>query len=333
MSQLFFSLKSIKPQQDNKAGSLTCVGKKEVPGLVNLSFITLKLHPKGFLIPIWHPNANKMGCCLKGNNLISMRTPSGVEVFTVREGEIFFIPQGYVHSIENIGDKESIISFALSHASPEVMNIATAVDSIPDSVLDPTFNLKPHSREGFKQTHNQDLMKILSKTTPVSHELASRYKFNIAESDKVILTKGGYLQSGTKANLSVLQGVGLLGFGLNPHGSVEPHWHTNAGELVYIVKGKTRITVLSPDGHVEVLEVSGGEGAFAPASHFHHIENVGSDQVEVLAFFSHEDPDYLGIGEVVGSYSNEMLASVFEGKIEDFNRLKKTSEPLVIVPV
>lgn len=82
--------------------------------------------------------------------------------------------------------------------------------------------------------------------------------------------------------MPILEGLGILGFGLNPKGVVEPHWHTNAGELVYIVKGQTRITVLAPDGKVEVMEVNGGQGAFAPASHFHNIENIGKEKVEVI---------------------------------------------------
>lgn len=52
----------------------------------------------------------------------------------------------------------------------------------------------------------------------------------------------------------------------------------------------------------------GGERAFAPASYFHNIQNIGKGDVEVIAFFSHAEPDYVGIGEVIGSYSNEVLA-------------------------
>lgn len=137
---------------------------------------------------------------------------------------------------------------------------------------------------------------------------------------------------GTKANLPVLEGLGLLGFGLNLKGIVEPHWHTNAGELIYIIKGQTRITVLSPDGHTDVLEVNGGEGAFAPASYFHNIENIGGDDVKVIAFFSHHNPDYIGIGEAIGSYSNDLLASVFNTSPDYFDAFKKPEGPLVIVP-
>lgn len=332
-SKFFFSLASIKPQKSSQSGKLTYVTSKETPGLVNISFSNLSLNKRGSLDPIWHPNAGKIGYCTQGKVLVSIRAPNGVEIFTVEKGEMFFIPQGYVHHIENIGEQESIINFALNNTNPETMYLSKAVYSLSDNVFTSTFNSPPRFVDGLKKTKNDELIKTLPSLKKSPGSIGSRYKFDIEGSTKTILTKGGYLQIGTKTNLPVLQGLGILGFGLNPKGIVEPHWHTNAGELVYIVKGTTRITVLSPDGNTEVMEVRGGEGAFAPASHFHNIENIGSDDVEVIAFFSHAEPDYIGIAEVIGSYSNELLASVFNTTPDYFNSFKKAEEPLVIVPV
>ena len=93
------------------------------------------------------------------------------------------------------------------------------------------------------------------------------------------------------------------------------------------------ISLLSPNGKVEVLEMNGGEGAFAPASHFHNIENIGTDEVQVIAFFSHAQPNYIGIGEVLGSYSNDELAAIFNVAPNFFDACKKPKGPLVIVPI
>ncbi len=332
-SKFFFSLELTKPQKSTAAGSLTCITAKETPGLVNISFANLRLKKRGSLAPVWHPNANKIGCCLEGNILVSIRTPLRAELFTVKKGEIFFIPQGYVHHIENLDENESTIAFALNHATPETMYLSKAVYSISDSVFNSTFNTQTGFVDGLKKSKNEELTKTLPFLTKIPGPIGSPYKFDIEDSKKAILTKGGYVQLGTKTNLPALQGLGILRFGLNPKGIVEPHWHTNAGELVYIVKGKTRITVLSPEGNADVLEVKGGEGAFAPASYFHNIENIGPDEVEVVAFFSHEEPDYIGIGEVMGSLSNELLTSVFNTPPNYWDAFKKTEKPLVIVPV
>ncbi len=331
-SKLFFSLDAIKPQYHTEGGSITHVTSKEVPGFVNISFSTLKLNPKGFHEPIWHPNANKIGYCLQGKALVTMRSPGKVDTFTVQEGDVFFIPEGYIHSVENIGTKENVISFAYNNTNPEVMCLSKAIYSLSDNVFNATFNTPPGFLDGMKKSKNQELIKTLSSQKEVP-DSASRFKFNVTLSNKPIQTKGGYLQLATKSHLPVLDGLGILRFGLNLKGDVEPHWHTNAGELVYIVKGQSRITVLDPAGHVEVLEVKGGEGAFAPASHFHNIENIGTEEVEVIAFFSHAEPDYIGIGEAVGAYSNDLFANTFNVSPSYFNPFKKPEGPLVIVPL
>ncbi len=332
-SKLFFSLDSIKSQYNNGGGSLTVVTAKEVPGFINISFSALKLKAKGSQEPIWHPNANKIGYCLHGKALITIRTPIGVDRFTVKEGDVFFIPRGYVHNITNIDTQETTINFAFNNTDPQEMQLSKAAYSLSDNVFNATFNTQTGFLEGLKKTKNQEVIKQLPAQKEAADFISSRYKFNVVESSKPVNTKGGYLQLATKTNLPILEGLGILRFGLNLKGNVEPHWHTNAGELVYIVKGRTRITVLDPAGNVEALEVNGGQGAFAAASHFHNIENIGNEEVEVIAFFSHAEPDYIGIGEVVGAYSDDVLAATFNVSPNYFDTFKKPHGPLVIVPI
>lgn len=331
-SKVFFSLNSIKPQKNYESGNITTVTSDEMPGLVNLSFAALKLQKNGSVEPSWHPNANKVGYCLEGNALVSIRTPAAAELFTISKGEVFFIPQGYIHHIVNTGDKETTIIFALNNDKPELMTLSNAMFSLSDNVFKETFNIPPDLLKGLKKTRKQDLIHFLPTIKPPNF-ISSRFKFNLAASSQLILTKGGYVQAATKTNLPILNGLGILGFGLNPRSAVEPHWHTNAGELIYILKGKTHITVLSPDGNLDELEVKAGEGAFAAASHFHNIQNIGEDNVEVMAFFSNAEPDYIGFGEVIGAYSNEILASIFNVTPTYFDTLAKPKGPLVIVPV
>lgn len=332
-SKYFFSLNAEEKKYKNDAGYLTEVTSKEVPGFVNISFANLLLKKKGFLKPIWHPNAHKIGYCTQGKCVITLRSPEKNEIFTVEKGEIFFIPLGFVHSIQNYGDIDCMVNFALDNTLPETMSFTKAVYSLSDAVFNATFNTSSHFVDGLKKSKVDEPITTLSQVKNVSKTIASLYKFDIEKSSKVISTHGGYVQLGTKKSLPSLQGLGILGFGLNAGGFVEPHWHTNAGELVYIVKGKTRITILSPNGNVEALEVNAGEGAFAPASHFHNIENIGQEEVEVIAFFSHAEPDYIGIGEVTGEYSNEELGSIFNITPDYFSALKKNQGPLVIVPL
>lgn len=332
-SQYFFSLDAIRPQSDYAAGSLISVTGTNVPGFKHISFQTLQLQEGGSLEPIWHPNAQKVGYCVEGNALVSIRSAESVELFTVKAGDMFFIPQGSIHHLANLGDKKVRIHFALNHTEPEMMRLSQAVFSLSDNVFASTFNSSSIFLDGLKKSKITDLIKALPLLKNPPNDQPNPYKFAVGASPKTIETKGGYLQVGTKTNLPVLEGLGILTFGLKPKGIVEPHWHTNAGELVFIVKGQTRITVLSPDGKVDVIKVNAGQGAFAAASYFHNIENVGNEDVEVIAYFSNAQPDYIGIGEVIGSYSNQVLSSIFDQDPNYFDQFKKPQGPLVIVPI
>lgn len=329
----FFNLETIKAKKSFSGGSLTCVTSEEMSGLVNISFSLLRLNQGAFLEPIWHPNANQIGYCTQGSAVVAIRSPGAADVFTVNKGEVFFIPKGYVYTITNNSEVDNTIAFALDNAKPQEMSFAKAVYSLSDSVFTATFGSPAEFFDGLKKNKKQELIKTLPSVSKSTNFISSRYKFSIENSSKIINTKGGYVQAALKDHLPILDGLGILGFGLTPKGVVEPHWHTNAGELIYITKGNTRITVLAPDGNVETLNVKGGQGAFAPASHFHNIENIGDDDVEVIAFFSNSQPDFIGIGEVLGSYSNEMLSSIFNVSPSYFDHFKKPSGPLVIVPV
>lgn len=331
-SKNFFSLDAIKAQKYT-GGSIATATADEASGFVNIAFSELRLNRNGSLEPIWHPNANKIGYCIQGDALVTVRSPKVADTFTVSAGDVFFIPQGFIHHIENIGENECVIDFAFNHSRPEMMKLSNAVYSLSDGVFTATFETPAPFLKGLKDAKKAELISLLPVAPVVGKTKSDSHKFSIGSSNKPIKTKGGYLQLATKGNLPILEGLSILGFGLTPGGVVEPHWHTNAGELVYIVKGKTRITILAPDGKIEVLEVSAGQGAFAAASHFHNIENIGTEDVEVIAYFSHAEPDYIGIGEVVGAYSNEFLAKLFNVAPNYFATMIKHETPLVIVPL
>jgi oxalate decarboxylase len=88
--------------------------------------------------------------------------------------------------------------------------------------------------------------------------------------------------------------------------------HPNAAELNYVINGKARFTVLSPGGDVQSSEVGQGQVIFVPTGYFHYIENPDSVKGgDVASFFGNENPEFIGIAAGLGSYSNDVLSTVF----------------------
>ena len=97
---------------------------------------------------------------------------------------------------------------------------------------------------------------------------------------------------------------------LKPSGIIEPHTHPNAAELNYVINGKVRCTVFSPNGEVETSEIS---HVFFVPGYFHYLENP--DNVNgciVASFFGNENPEFIGLAGGLSAFSDSVLSSVFK---------------------
>ena len=318
--------------EEGPAGSIRVLGNAEVPGMANMSLLLLELSPGGLAHPVWHVNAAKVGYCITGEVVVTIHTPGQTDQFKVQAGEIFFIPSGSIHSIGNHRQSKASIRFALSQGQPETLMLSASVDATAADALRSTFPESDKWVQGLKTAQTRHLLGMLQAALSTEPTSNHRLKFNIDGSDKVINNRGGFLQVGLKINLPTLENGGVLGFGINPGGAVEPHWHPNSDEIVYITKGRVAAMVLTPDGTVERSEVGPGGGFYAPNSYFHSFEQVGSESVEGVAFFNNPEMVYMGLGEALGAFSDDILRSAFDLEADAFDGLHKPAGPLVLVP-
>lgn len=324
----FFNIESVKAQKTFPGGSRTSLTSEDVSSFTEISFSLLKLKPGSAQEATWHPNSHKLGYCTQGKAVVTILSPNAKDTFTIGAGEIFFVPKGHFHQI-TCTDAECHIAFALSNTKPDEMFLSKALLTLPETVFSSTFHTPESFFTGLKKNKVDAFISssALKKETLSS---SSRYKLSVAASSPLLTTPGGYLKAATKPYLPLLEGLGILTFGLNPKGIVEPHWHTNAGELIYIVKGHARISILAPEGSVDIAEVHAGGGGFAPAGHFHSIENIGNENVEVVAFFNDQNPDYIGVGECAAVLSKEILGATFGLPADYFAHFEPPTGPVVI---
>lgn len=74
-----------------------------------------------------------------------------------------------------------------------------------------------------------------------------------------------------------------------------------------------------------------GDIYFIPKAYPHHIENLGSSDLNILIFFDQPMPQDIGFSGSVKSYSNEVLAAVFHSSPKVFEKLPLYYEDLFIV--
>lgn len=328
-----FRLGAMTPQHVYEGGTRADATVNQLPTLKGMALSILTLNPKGVREPHWHPNANELSYCIEGKGLMTIFSPGGShDTFTVQAGEIVFVPQGYLHHIENVGDTPLKMAISFNHESPEDLNISSSVWVMPPGILAGTFQEASSFFSNLKKGKEPIFIAERENAAkPAMPYIPNRYKLNLEDINAQIQTKGGWVKLSNNGLLPVLDGLAVYSLLLVPKGAREPHWHPNASELNYLLSGRARITLLSPSGAVETIDMQPGDLSFMPQGYFHHIENIGTEDVRFAVFFSNRNPSDIGISGSLGAYSNDVLAAVFGVPTSYFESLPKFQEDLFVI--
>jgi oxalate decarboxylase len=110
---------------------------------------------------------------------------------------------------------------------------------------------------------------------------------------------------------------------LKPGAMHEPHWHTDANEWHYVLKGRTRVTLFAFDKRVAVAELSAGECAYIPSNCGHSIQNIGQEDAEVIGALDSGTYRESSLGDWLAKAPRHLLANNFgisEAAVANFGR-------------
>ena len=120
MSRHVFHLGETTPQVSTPYGGRTHARSDNFPILERLSLARVTIEPCGFREPHWHANAHELGYCLSGEILVTVFADSNQHSsFTISGGQMFFVPSGALHALENIGDAQAELIVVFSDEQPQ----------------------------------------------------------------------------------------------------------------------------------------------------------------------------------------------------------------------
>lgn len=141
---------------------------------------------------------------------------------------------------------------------------------------------------------------------------------------------GGYRLEVSKSNFPLLQGVSFYKLLLEPNGIREPHWHANADELGFCLKGQALISFYATGNVRESFVVNAGEAFYIPSGSLHGIENIGPEPSEFILLFSNEEPEDFGLSSTFGMFSDAVLGNTWGVSSDVFSKLKRTTKSMFI---
>jgi oxalate decarboxylase len=105
------------------------------------------------------------------------------------------------------------------------------------------------------------------------------------EQQKGKVTEGGSAKEATVKQLPISKGIAGVSMRLRPGGLRELHWHANAAEWAFVIKGRVRTTVIGPDGYSETNDFEPGDVWYFPRGHGHALVGLGPGESHFVLVF------------------------------------------------
>ena len=311
MSKHVFHLGDTAPQVSTPYGARTHVTADDFPILERLSLARLTLEAEGFREPHWHANANELGYCLGGRLLVTIfADPDRHSRFTISPGEMFFVPSGALHALENIGDARAELIVAFSDERPQDFGFSGSVGMLTPNVIGNAWGLSADALAGLPEGP-EDLFAGRVDGKPEVPESASyedQLKLDLEGMSPRLDNRYGTLKTARIDTWPALDRLAMYSLRLEGDGMREPHWHPVTAELGYVRTGRARMTVKSADGSVDTYELAPGDVYFIPRAFPHHIENLEDEETDFLVFFDQAQVRDIGYTGGAGAYPRRILA-------------------------
>jgi oxalate decarboxylase len=261
-----------------------------------LAGVLMQLAPGGLRELHWHANAAEWAYVIRGHCRVTTIDPQGYsEIVDFGPGDVWYFPRGHGHSIQGLGpdDCQFVLVFDNGYFSDfGTFSITDWIGHVPAEVLAKNFAVPAQTFANFPKKEVYIAKGPVPQPLPADPApgslnmpaLTHRYRF-LAQKPQVF--PGGTLRvvSEVEFPISSTMTGGLLR--IKPGGMRELHWHPNADEWQYYLRGNARMTVFGSGGRARTEEYGVGDVGYVPQGFGHYIENIGKDDLElVLAFNS-----------------------------------------------
>src|SRR5579871_978815 len=99
------------------------------------------------------------------------------------------------------------------------------------------------------------------------------------------VTEGGSAKEATVKQLPISSAIAGVSMRLKPGAIRELHWHANAAEWAFVIKGRVRATVFGPDNQAETNDFDPGDVWYFPRGHGHAVQNMSHEEAHFILVF------------------------------------------------
>lgn len=213
----------------------------------------------------------------------------------VKEGDIWYFPAGLPHSLQGLGPDgcEFILCFDEGNASEySTLLVSEWLAHTPPDILAANFGVPVNT---FADIPLRDLY-IFQGNLPGSLEVDRAavsgrgapphpFTFSLGSSEPARETKGGSVRIADSKNFTVSTTIAAALVTVHPGGLREMHWHPQADEWQYWIKGKGQMTVFNTGPNAVTMDFNPGDIGYVKKNQGHYIKNTGDTDLQFLEVF------------------------------------------------
>lgn len=144
------SLMSQNPLETFAGGKEWRVEASHFPISSTMTGVVLEMEPGALRELHWHPNADEWQYMLSGNIRATLFGSRGrYREATLNKGDVGYIPQGYGHSLENVGSTKARILIVFNSGTYETIDLSQWIAGQPPDVLAVNFGQKASTFQPF----------------------------------------------------------------------------------------------------------------------------------------------------------------------------------------
>jgi oxalate decarboxylase len=131
-----YRLLAQQPHSVHTGGREWRVDADQFPISQTVTGVVLDLEPGGFRELHWHPTADEWQYVIEGSIGVTLFGSRGrYRTEALDQGDVGYIPQGYGHSIENVGDKVARVLIAFNTGHYQTIDLSQWIASNPSYLL------------------------------------------------------------------------------------------------------------------------------------------------------------------------------------------------------
>ncbi|EON95690.1 putative oxalate decarboxylase oxdc protein [Phaeoacremonium minimum UCRPA7] len=267
---------------------------RELPTSIELASVNMRLGEGVIRELHWHKEA-EWAYVLDGKvRVTALDYEGGNFIDDLEKGDLWYFPSGVPHSLQGLSENgtEFLLVFDDGRFSEESTFILTDwLAHTPRSVISENFHLDPeifaHLPKGEKYIFKGTNPGSIDDERPRGKNVKkSKYNFTHKMlAQEPTNTTGGQVRITDSKNFPISQTVAAAHAIIEPGAIREMHWHPNADEWSFFIRGRARVTVFAAEGNARTFNYVPGDVGIVPRNMGHFVENIGDEPLEMLEVF------------------------------------------------